>query len=234
MPEQQVYAWHQHELPGAFIESIAVVPEGKIDSLYVVARRTINGTTVRYIERIEKRDFGDDQAEAFFVDSGITYRGVQTNVVTGLDHLEGEEVMVLADGRVGGPYEVFGGEIEIDVLASIIHVGLAYSTEVETVPLAYTNAAGFGLGIMKNVSELWVRIKKSLGFTAGPTFDDVDQRPLVDDAEEELGEVPALRDGPHDITMLCTWTIDSTVCIKQTQPLPMTITGMSIDYVDAN
>ena len=232
MPEQQVYAWHQHELPGAFIESIAVVPEGQQDSLYVIARRTILDATVRYIERIEPRNFGTDQAEAFFVDSGVTYRGTSTDTVTGLDHLEGKEVMALADGRVLGPFTVDMGEITLDIFASVIHVGLAYRTEVQTMPLAYANEQGFGVGIMKNVSQLWVRIKQSLGFTAGPTFDDDDQRPLVDDAEELLGDVPELRDGPHDITMLGVWTADSTVCIVQDQPLPLTITGLAADYVD--
>jgi hypothetical protein len=232
MPEQQVYAWHQHELPGAFVESIAVVPEGKVDSIYVVARRTIGGNTVRYIERIEHRNFGPVQADAFFVDSGITYRGASTSVVAGLDHLEGEDVMVLADGRVGGPYTVEGGEISIDVAAAVIHVGLSYTTEVETLPLAYTSEAGYGLGIMKNVSQLILRLKQSLGLTAGPSFTDEDQRPLADDAEELLGAVPALRDGPHDVTLQGQWTTDSTVCIKQTQPLPMTITALSADYVD--
>ena len=234
MPEQQVYAWHQHELPGAFVESIAVVPEGGVDSLYVIARRTILGSTVRYIERVEPRNFGTDQADAYFVDAGITYRGSATNEVTGLDHLEGEDVMVLADGRVLGPYTVDSGAISIDVLATVIHVGLAYESQIETLPLAYVNEAGFGVGIMKNISQIFLRVKKSLGFTAGVSFDDDDQRPLVDDAEEELGDVPSLRDDVHDITPVGTWSVDSTICVKQTQPLPFTLTGLAIDFVDAN
>jgi hypothetical protein len=234
MPEQQVYAWHQHELPGAVIESIAVVPEGQVDSLYVIARRTILGSAVRYIERIEPRNFGTEQVDAYFVDAGITYRGAATTVVTGLDHLEGEEVMVLGDGRVSGPYTVAMGEIEIDDAASVIHVGLAYTSEIETLPLAYANEAGFGVGIMKNIGQIWLRVKQSLGFTAGVSFDDDDQRPLVDDAEEQLGDVPELRDAVHDITPVGVWSVDATVCVKQTQPLPFTLTGLAIDYVDGN
>lgn len=230
MPEQQVYAWHQHELPGAFIESIAVVPEGQVDSLYVIARRTVNDLTVRYIERIEPRNFGDDKAEAFFVDSGITYRGPDTNVVTGLDHLEGLDVMVLADGEVSGPYTVTAGSIEIDTFASVIHVGLPYETEIETLPIAFANEAGFGVGVMRNISQIWLRVKQSLGFTAGVSFDDADQRPLVDDAEELLGDIPKLRSGVYDITPLGVWSADTTICIKQTQPLPLTLTGMAADF----
>jgi hypothetical protein len=231
MPEQEVFAWHHHEFPGAFIESFAVVPEGKEDSVYVVARRTINDLTVRYIERIESRTF-TDQPEAFFIDSGFTYRGAETSIVTGLDHLEGQDVMALADGRVLGPYTVFGGEIEVDALASVIHVGLSYTTQIETIPLAYTQQPGYGVGIMKNVSQVWLRLKQSLGLTAGVSFDAQDQRDLLDDVEEELGSVPALRDGIHGIDVTPVWNEDTTICLQQTQPLPFTLTGLAIDYVD--
>lgn len=232
MAEEKVFAWYQFELPGAVVESIAVVPEGDVDSLYVIARRTILDQTVRYIERIEPRDFGGVQADAFFVDSGITYRGERTDTITGLGHLEGEEVMVLADGEASGPYLVESGEIVMDLSALVVHAGLGYTTQIETAPLQTADVAGFGLGIMKNVSQIWLRLKESLGLTAGVSFDEIDQRPLVDDAEEELGDVPALRDGVHDIVPMGAWSADTTICLQQTLPLPFTLTGMAIDYTE--
>lgn len=231
MPEQEVYAWYQLELPGAVIESICVVPEGDTDSLYVAARRTIDGATVRYIERIEQHRF-DTLVDAFFVDCGITYNSEATTTITGLDHLEGEEVIALADGLVVGPFTVSLGQIELDLAAEVVHVGLAYTSEIETLPLAYAQRAGFGLGAMKNASKLWLRIKETLGITAGPTFDAIDQQALPGlDASELLAD-PALRDGAVDIDLSAEWDLDATVCVKQSTPLPFTITAMSLDYVD--
>jgi hypothetical protein len=232
MPEQEVFAWHTHSLPGAFVESIAVVPEGANDSLYVISRRTISSNEVRYIERIEPHYFGNDQAEAFFVDSGITYRGDETDAISGLDHLEGEDVMVLADGRVLGPYTVTSGAITLDTAASVVHVGLQYESRVETLPLAYDDEKGFGLGVLKNVSQVWLRLKKALGLLAGVSFETEDLFPLVEDAEEELGEVPALRNGTEEVDVHGVWGEDTTICLFNDQPLPFTVTGLSADYVD--
>lgn len=231
LPEQEVFAWHTHELPGAFIESIAVVPEGQNDSLYVIARRTIGGETVRYIERVETRYFAT-QADAYFVDAGVTYRGAVTSEVTGLDHLEGEEVMVLADGRVQGPFTVESGAVTLDDSASTIHVGLSFESLIETMPLAYAGEEGFGVGIMKNLSQVWLRIKQTLGVQAGPSFDEDDLRPLEEPEDDLLGGTPELRDGVVPVDMSPAWNQDATVCIVQNQPLPMTLTGIAVDFVD--
>ena len=86
MPEQQVYGWHQHTTDGAF-ESVAVVSEGSEEVLYAVVRRTVNGRAVRYVERLQTRVLVD-QADAFFVDSGLQYSGAPVTTLSGLWHLE--------------------------------------------------------------------------------------------------------------------------------------------------
>ncbi len=80
VPEQQVGAWHQHDTDGLF-ESCCVVSEGNEDVLYVIVKRTINGSTVRYVERIATRLFST-QADAFFVDSGATLNTANTTATT--------------------------------------------------------------------------------------------------------------------------------------------------------
>lgn len=73
MREQAVLAWHRHDTDGA-VESVCVIPDGDEDRLYLVVRRTINGATKRYIERMAMREFTDIE-EAFCVDSGLSYDG---------------------------------------------------------------------------------------------------------------------------------------------------------------
>ena len=80
VPEQNIGAWHRHDTDGTF-ESCAVVAEGDEDVLYVVVKRTINGSSVRYVERMASRQFATP-ADAFFVDSGATLDTNNTSATT--------------------------------------------------------------------------------------------------------------------------------------------------------
>lgn len=80
MDEQRVYAWHKHVTDGTF-ESVCCIREGNETATYFKVKRTINGQTVRYTERMASRYF-DDINDAFFVDSGLSYDGRNTSAVT--------------------------------------------------------------------------------------------------------------------------------------------------------
>ena len=112
VPDQQVFGWHAHDTDGV-IESACVVAEGNEDVLYVVAMRTVNGRTVRYVERLRTRVL-TQQADAFFVDSGLSYSGAPISSLSGLWHLEGETVDILTDGAVHPRRVVSGGAIALD------------------------------------------------------------------------------------------------------------------------
>jgi hypothetical protein len=80
VPEQQVGSWHRHDTDGTF-ESCCVVAEGNEDVLYVIVKRTVNGASVRYVERMASRLF-TDPADAFFVDAGATLNTANTTAKT--------------------------------------------------------------------------------------------------------------------------------------------------------
>lgn len=80
LKEQEVVAWHQHDTDGEF-ESVACIAEDGEDVLYAIVKRVIDGATVRYIERMNTRLI-TDVADAFFVDSGLTYDGRNTAATT--------------------------------------------------------------------------------------------------------------------------------------------------------
>ena len=70
---QEIRAWHVHDLGGE-CESVAVVPEGNEDFLYVQVKREVNGKTVRYVEKLNSRlvkNISDNK----FMDSALTYDG---------------------------------------------------------------------------------------------------------------------------------------------------------------
>lgn len=80
MREQQVVGWHRHDTDGE-VESVCSISEGTEDALYIAVKRTINGSTKRYVERMQTR-FISDIRDAFFVDSGLTYDGRNTGSTT--------------------------------------------------------------------------------------------------------------------------------------------------------
>lgn len=82
--EQDVYAWHRHDFEGGTVENVVSVPEGGVDVLYVVVKRTINGNTTRYIERIGSRQITetDDVIDFKGMDSHLTYDGRNTGSTT--------------------------------------------------------------------------------------------------------------------------------------------------------
>ncbi|EJO9547607.1 hypothetical protein NU260_002127 [Cronobacter sakazakii] len=75
--EQQVFAWSPQPTDG-FFESTCAISEGNEDAVYFVVNRTVNGQTVRYIERLSSRLFTATE-DAFFVDCGLSYDGRNTN-----------------------------------------------------------------------------------------------------------------------------------------------------------
>lgn len=100
VPEEAIGAWHWHDTDGEF-ESVCVVAEGDEDRVYVVVKRSINGSDVRYIERMGTMAAPAAIEDASFVDSGIHETAATAKAIwLHLDHLVGESVQVLGDGYV--------------------------------------------------------------------------------------------------------------------------------------
>jgi hypothetical protein len=225
LPEHDVIAWHQHTTDGTF-ESVAAVREGRESALYCVVKRNVNGRDVRYIERLHTRQFTQQQ-DAFFVDCGATYSGAPTTTMTGLWHLEGKTVSILADGAVVGTQAVTNGTVTLDQAASTIHVGLPITADLQTLPLAIENATAFGQGSRKNPNQVYLRVKDSSGVTAGPNFSKL--REYKQRTNEPYGSPPRLINDEIQITIDNQWDANAQICIRQTQPLPVTISAMTLE-----
>lgn len=229
VPEQQVGAWHHHDTytdaGKSSFESVTVVAEGDEDAVYVIANREIDGNTVRYVERFASRMF-DEPEDAFFVDCGLTYDSTPTSTITGLGHLEGETVNILADGAVHPPQVVTSGEISLDQAASKVHVGLPIEADLKTLPLAFETQA-YGQGRQKNVNKVWLRVNESSGIFAGPSFDKL--TPAKQRTTEPYGSPPDLKSEEIPIVVTPSWNDSAAVCIRQSDPLPLTIVSMTME-----
>lgn len=222
--EHQIWAWTEHDIGGA-VESLTAIREGGEDALYLLVRRTIDGSTVRYVERLHSREMSGAAANAFFVDCGITYSGTATATITGLDHLEGEDVVALADGAVVEGLTVASGSVTLPYTAELVHVGLPFTAEIETLPPAIDlQDVGAARGRPHFTNKVRVQLQDTRGIEvadAGRSFTDVIQ------TGTDLAVPPALFTGMIEQTMRGTWNRDGTIVIRQTNPLPMTILGIS-------
>ena len=224
--EHQVWAWCEHDIGGE-VESIAAIPEGNQDAVYMVVKRTFDDVVKRYVERIHARDFDLGSPEdCFFVDCGVTYDGAKTTSITGLDHLEGQDVSVLADGDVLVGLFVDGGAVTLPRPASKVHVGLAYESEIENLPPAIDlQDVGSARGRPIKASRLFVQLEKTRGIEAGSSKRDK-FAPFTQTAVDLSLEIP-LFTGMVDLTLYPDWNRDGTIVIRQRYPLPMTILGLS-------
>jgi hypothetical protein len=108
MREQEVVGWTPMVIDG-FVESVCSVPEGGEDAVYISVRRTINGVTKRYVERMASRLIFDIR-EARFLDSFLTFDGrgdgTKTMTATAATWLVGDAVTVTASGATFGPGDI--------------------------------------------------------------------------------------------------------------------------------
>ena len=321
--EHQMLAWHRHDFNNGSVENVVVVPEGNEDAVYVVMKRTINGSTRRYIERMETRVLTDIE-DAKFVDSCLTYDGtnaaattmtlsggtdwlstetltltssvaaftsaavdvgnavhltgsdgeliratitgftsttivsVMTNrtvpaslqstatavwghaikTITGLWHLEGQEVSVFADGFVvGNPnnasiatsYTVSSGSITLDRPYQVIQIGLPITADLETLDIDTASGesiADKGKLINRNI----IITEKTRGLWAGaapPSDDSTDPLENLDEyklRDSETYEQPsALTTDRVEINMQGKWSKSGRVFIRQVDPVPASV-----------
>jgi hypothetical protein len=226
VPEQNIGAWHRHDTALGAFESVAAVAEGSEDVLYAIVRRTINGSTVRYVERMAPRRFAS-AADAFIVDAGLSYSGAAATTFTGLGHLEGCTVSILADGAVMPQAVVSGGSVTISQPASTVQIGLPITADIETLPMAAQIDGSFGQGRQKNANRVWLRVYESSGIFAGPSFDrlaEAKQR-----STEPYGSAPDLKTVELSIAVPPSWGDSGRVCIRQKDPLPLTVLSISLE-----
>lgn len=225
--EQEVVGWHRHSLGGTDVEveNICVIPGPEGEELYLAVARTIDGATVRTIEYLTG-GLADtaEQEDAFFVDCGLTYEGSATTSITGLYHLEGEAVQVLADGAVVRDLTVSNGAITLPVAASTVHVGLGIGMVYDPIELEAGAAMGTTQSRVKRTSEVNIRLYRSLGGEVGSASR---QDPIfARSGATGLGSPPPLYTGWKSVKMPTGWEQEATTRFTHDDPLPFTILGV--------
>jgi len=146
--------------------------------------------------------------------STVSTWAIATNSVTGLSHLEGKTVQVVADGVYVGTKTVSSGKVDLATPAARTIVGIAYDSDMETLPQAY-QVQGFGQGTSKIVRDVWLRLLNTAGLEIGPSSSS-----LVD---VDSMTTNTLQSGEFETSVPSEWTQSGQMFVRQSRPLPATI-----------
>lgn len=231
VPEAGITGWARHDTDGVF-ESVCVVPEGNEDAVYVVVRRTVNAATVRYVERLANRT----ATSPVLCDAAKTYTSPGTNTLTGLSHLEGKAVAVVADGVVkaspnNAAYTtatVTSGQVVVSGIstATNVQVGLPYTVDLETLDIDQ------GRGSIKNdnirIGQVFIWIENSGSFYVAPrsvtgtSLTTFEQYVPMNDEEYPLAAGQTFT-GVAPLVLQSTYTKNGRIFIRQPDAVPLTI-----------
>ena len=231
--EQQVTAWHRHIIGGAFgsgnavVESVEVLPTDDSEyQVWVIVKRTINGATKRYVEYLHDLNFDETDDTSFnYLDSQLAYDGSATTTISGLSHLEGQEVSILADGSTHPNKTVASGGITLDRSATKVKVGLPYVSLLQTMRIDAGSQNGTSQSKTKRIYEITARLYESIGIEIGPDIDNMERIPFRSSANAMNSGVNVFT-GDKDIEFRGNYETDGFIVVRQTQPLPLTILSL--------
>lgn len=219
--EEEVIAWHRHTLGGSgVVESIVVTSsQGGDDLLYMIVKRTINGATKRYIEKLSSLQELSDVEDALFADSHLTYSGSSTSSLSGLAHLNGQVVSVLGNGIAQSNKTVSNGSITLDSAVTKACVGLPFSSTLKTMRMDSGGVEGTSQAKTKRIREVTTRFLNTVGAKIGP---DVNNLKFVNFGQTTTAKTD-LFTGDKTVEFHGDYETDGFIVVKQDQPLPMTI-----------
>jgi hypothetical protein len=224
-----VYGWHPHPMINGAVEAVEAMPspDGSSDDLWVIVRRVINGQVKRYVEWLEPPlSDEEDQVEAFYVDSGLSYQGSAISTVSGLDHLEGQTVDVLVDGATHPQRVVAAGKITLQRAGSIIHAGLPAPAKLATMRLNAGAADGTAQGKTQRVTNVVARVHRTLGGKLGPDENNLDELQFRRPSNAMDQAIPLYTGDTPPVPWKGGYSSTARIWYVNDQPLPSTIIAL--------
>ena len=237
---EDVNAWVKLETDGD-IEDVVVLPGvlGQSDDLvYYVVNRTINGSTVRYLEKMAQNSDCAGATVCKLADSFIVITQSSSTTVSGLSHLEGENVCVWANGVDVGTtstytqtYTVSGGAITLATAATSIVVGLPYSAVFYSMKMGSpTQQIPNILNHLKNINHIGLVLADThpQGLRFGQDATVLDSMPLEEVAEPVDADTIWERYEEDPIEFPGGWENDTRIYLLAQAPRPCTILAVSV------
>jgi len=217
-------------LQDAKVESVATI-SGDLneDELWIISQRWVNGAVRRFVECFSNFDFDETAPEDFkFLDSHLSYTGVAVSSLSGLDHLEGETVSILADGATHATKTVTSGAIALDRSATKVTVGLPYNSVLQTMRIegGAGQYEGTAQGKIKRISKVVLRLFETVGAKVGPSLDNMETVPFRTTSGAMDLPVSTFIAGDKEVEFADDYNTDGFIFVKQDQALPLTILAL--------
>ena len=239
--DEDVVALSRHILGGdyasgdAVVESITTIPGSTAsgqtqdsldrDEVWVSVKRTVEGSTKRYVEFFE-RDYeqGDSQEDSYYADSLLTYDSTAATALAGFTHLPGQTLKVFANGATHPDVSVSSsaGTFSLDIASSTVQAGLGYTHRMNTFKLDSGAARGTAQGQVGRIPEVMFSTLDALRMKVGASSSQLittDWRE-IDDAMDTA--VP-LRTRETKIELEGDWQTDPRVYLEDDAPAPFTL-----------
>jgi hypothetical protein len=241
--EQTVYAWGRHILGGYSdsgqtaapeIESCVSIPapDGTQNELWLIVKRYIDGGTKRFHEYVRPRwtpssdDYTPALEDAVMSDSSLTYDSTATATVSGLWHLRGQTVAVLADGKIHPNVVVdTGGKVTLNYTASVIQIGLPVRARFKSMRLETLTQTGTAQGKRKVVNKVSVRCIDTTGFKYGANFTSMKRKEFALQSQPLSQPLP-LFSGDKTVDWPGEWGPDAFLCLENDKPVPFGVAAI--------
>lgn len=228
--DQNVVAWHRHNTDGEF-ESVATVYglSGADDEVWFCVKRTINGQTKRYIERFKadnRVNFeAQDKEDWWYLDCAKRYSGTATATITGLAHLEGKTVGILADGAVQPDATVASGQVVLADPYSKVLAGLPFTSTVLPMKFDFDLRDGTSRGRSKRINRVEVSLYKSL---AGEASTDGTEWLWIypRDFDDPMDSSPPVFTGDTEVVLAGNYSDSADIYLRQRLPYPFTVRAL--------
>lgn len=222
MKEQEVLGWNKFETNGKVV-SIATIMRNFNDTLYLAVERD-NGIC---IERLDKRFNSKKVKDQIFLDSVIVHEesGAYFNTITGLNHLNGQSVDILADGFVIKNVLVENGTVTLDNYVTKAIIGLPYETRVETLDINYQGNGNATFGDKRRAVSAVVQFIDSCDCKMGTSNGPLDE--VIFRTDEPLGTPTPLKTEKKDINLTSSHNEEEHIVIVQDKPLPFTVCAIN-------
>jgi hypothetical protein len=183
---------------------------------FVVANKTANTFE---LQRPSGTNYNSTSNTAY-VSGGEVRKLVST--ISGLDHLEGQEVAILGDGAVQPAKTVASGAITLATRAAVVHVGLNYESRAQLLRIENGATDGTALGKTRRIHRVGFLLHRSLGLSIGTDFDTLKSIPFRTGRDDMSAAVP-LFSGVLAEPIPAGYDFENQVAWEQNQPLPCTV-----------
>jgi hypothetical protein len=186
------------------------------DTTFLVANKTANTFE---LTDLEGNDI-DGSAYTAYSSAGGVWEMVSS--VSGLSHLEGETVSILADGAVQVDQVVASAALTISPKAAVIHVGFGYNSDGQMLRLEAGAADGTAMGKYQRIHRVGMMVHRSLGLSIGTDLADLTTLTFRT-AADKMTRAPALLSSIISEELEANYEMGNRVAWRQSQPLPSTI-----------